>query len=161
MASSAPPVDSAPEDVARLAHLIVTVPALDEERTVGAVIQGVPRNIPGVGLVEVVVVDDGSRDATAERAAEAGRARRAKRVSARVRAAKDARRAGAQGAARTSMMAAFEVPSGSRGEFHAIVAQFMTMTKRMNMSNGGHSTKRMHSRRGVSAGRRKKSERPW
>jgi len=72
MASSAPPVDSAPEDVARLAHLIVTVPALDEERTVGSVIQGVPRNIPGVGLVEVVVVDDGSRDATAERAAEAG-----------------------------------------------------------------------------------------
>ncbi len=72
MASSAPPADSAAEDVARSPYLLVSLPALDEERTVGAVVRGVPRSIPGVGLIEVVVVDDGSRDATAERAVEAG-----------------------------------------------------------------------------------------
>ncbi|MDP7570259.1 MAG: glycosyltransferase family 2 protein [Myxococcota bacterium] len=72
MVSSAPPADSASEEVARSAYLIVFVPALDEERTVGSVVRGVPQSIPGVGLIEVVVVDDGSSDATAERAAEAG-----------------------------------------------------------------------------------------
>lgn len=72
MASSATPADSAFEDAARPAHLIVALPALDEERTVADVIRGVPRDIPGVGRVDVVVVDDGSRDATAQRAVEAG-----------------------------------------------------------------------------------------
>jgi glycosyltransferase involved in cell wall biosynthesis len=55
-----------------LPRLLVTLPALDEERTVAEVVRGVPRQIPGVGHVEVVVVDDGSRDRTAERAREAG-----------------------------------------------------------------------------------------
>ena len=72
MASSAPPAEPASRNVAPAATLLVTVPALDEERTVAAVIRGIPRSIPGVGHVEVLVVDDGSRDATAERAAEAG-----------------------------------------------------------------------------------------
>lgn len=55
----------------------VCVPARDEERTVGAVVGAVRRHLTaaggGVDLVdEIVVVDDGSLDATAERAAEAG-----------------------------------------------------------------------------------------
>jgi glycosyltransferase involved in cell wall biosynthesis len=53
-------------------HLLVTLPALDEERTVAEVVRGIPRTIPGVGTIEVVVVDDGSRDATGELAREAG-----------------------------------------------------------------------------------------
>lgn len=52
--------------------LLVVVPALDEERTVAEVVRGVPRSLPGVGSIEIVVVDDGSRDATAARAREAG-----------------------------------------------------------------------------------------
>lgn len=55
----------------------VVIPARNEERTVGAVVSGIRRELsaPGgaVSLVdEIVVVDDGSRDATAARAAEAG-----------------------------------------------------------------------------------------
>jgi glycosyltransferase involved in cell wall biosynthesis len=52
--------------------LIVAMPALDEEATVEDVIRGVPREIHGIGSVEVVVVDDGSSDRTAERAEQAG-----------------------------------------------------------------------------------------
>ena len=55
-------------------RLLVTLPALDEERTVADVVRGVPRTIAGVDQVDVVVVDDGSRDATGERAREAGAA---------------------------------------------------------------------------------------
>jgi glycosyltransferase involved in cell wall biosynthesis len=54
------------------ARLLVTLPALDEERTVAEVVRAVPRAIPGVASVDVLVVDDGSRDATAERARSAG-----------------------------------------------------------------------------------------
>src|SRR5439155_25516983 len=52
--------------------LLVTIPALNEEATIAGVIAGVPRKIPGVDEVEVIVVNDGSTDRTAERAAEAG-----------------------------------------------------------------------------------------
>ena len=52
--------------------LLVTIPALNEENTIAQVIAGVPRKIPGVREVEVIVVNDGSTDRTAERAAEAG-----------------------------------------------------------------------------------------
>jgi glycosyltransferase involved in cell wall biosynthesis len=44
------------------------IPCLDEEAAVGAVV----RNVLGQGLAEVIVVDGGSRDRTAERAREAG-----------------------------------------------------------------------------------------
>jgi glycosyltransferase involved in cell wall biosynthesis len=50
----------------------VALPALDEQETVGAVVRGIPRAIPGVASVEVLVVDDGSGDRTAERAVAAG-----------------------------------------------------------------------------------------
>lgn len=50
----------------------MTLPALDEEKTITDVIRGIPREIPGVGSVEVLVVDDGSSDQTALRAREAG-----------------------------------------------------------------------------------------
>jgi glycosyltransferase involved in cell wall biosynthesis len=52
--------------------LVVILPCLDEERSVAAVVAGVPREIDGIDEVEVLVVDDGSTDATARRAEEAG-----------------------------------------------------------------------------------------
>ena len=53
-------------------RLIVTIPALNEAATIGAVIREVPRHIPGIATVEVLVVDAGSRDDTVEEALRAG-----------------------------------------------------------------------------------------
>jgi glycosyltransferase involved in cell wall biosynthesis len=52
--------------------LIVTIPAQNEEKTIAQVISGVPRDIPGVTETEVIVMDDGSTDRTAEIARRAG-----------------------------------------------------------------------------------------
>lgn len=52
--------------------LLVVVPCLNEENTVGWVVANVPRDIEGIGKVEVLVFDDGSTDETAHRAREAG-----------------------------------------------------------------------------------------
>lgn len=68
----APPAPAAGTELARGLKLVVMVPCLDEENTVAEVVGGVPRSLPGVGAVEVVVLDDGSTDATAERARAAG-----------------------------------------------------------------------------------------
>lgn len=72
MEAPAEPLESPRPLHAQGLKLLVTIPALDEERTVGDVIRAVPREIPGVRSVEIVVVDDGSQDATAEVAAAAG-----------------------------------------------------------------------------------------
>jgi glycosyltransferase involved in cell wall biosynthesis len=53
-------------------NLVVVIPALNEENTVGSVVTAVPRRIVGIGDVEVIVVDDGSTDATRDVALEAG-----------------------------------------------------------------------------------------
>jgi len=52
--------------------LIVQIPAWDEEATIADVIGDIPRNIPNVDEVEVLVIDDGSTDRTVEVAREAG-----------------------------------------------------------------------------------------
>lgn len=52
--------------------LVVTIPALNEEKTIAQVVRGVPHRIPGVDEIEVIVVNDGSTDRTAEEAAGAG-----------------------------------------------------------------------------------------
>ena len=52
--------------------LVVTVPAQNEEQTVARVVRGVPGELPGIDVIEVVVLDDASTDATAERARSAG-----------------------------------------------------------------------------------------
>src|SRR3954449_12591543 len=52
--------------------LVVTIPALDEEKTIAQVVRGVPRDIPGVGETEVIVLNDGSTDRTAAEAVAAG-----------------------------------------------------------------------------------------
>ncbi len=44
--------------------LIVQIPAYNESETIAEVLHDIPRSIPGVDVVEVLVVDDGSRDDT-------------------------------------------------------------------------------------------------
>jgi len=46
--------------------IVVQMPALNEAATIADVIQRIPRDLPGVDAVEVVVVDDGSTDKTGE-----------------------------------------------------------------------------------------------
>lgn len=52
--------------------LVVTIPALNEEKTIAQVVRGVPRDIPGIDEVEVIVVNDGSTDSTRTQALAAG-----------------------------------------------------------------------------------------
>lgn len=52
--------------------LVVTIPALNEEATIADVIREIPRRIAGIETVEVIVLDDGSRDRTVEVARAAG-----------------------------------------------------------------------------------------
>ena len=52
--------------------LVVTIPAYNEQATVGEVISNVPKSISGIDKIEVVVIDDGSSDQTAKTAAQAG-----------------------------------------------------------------------------------------
>jgi glycosyltransferase involved in cell wall biosynthesis len=53
-------------------RLLVTIPAQDEAPTIAAVVRQIPRDIPGIDQVEVIVVDDSSTDATAAEAKAAG-----------------------------------------------------------------------------------------
>jgi glycosyltransferase involved in cell wall biosynthesis len=53
-------------------RLLVAIPCLNEAATIGRVVRGVPRTMPHVGQVDVVVIDDGSHDDTAGAAQAAG-----------------------------------------------------------------------------------------
>ncbi len=55
-----------------MSKLIVIIPAYNEEKTIGRVIQEIPRQILGIAEVLVLVADDGSSDETVERARAAG-----------------------------------------------------------------------------------------
>ncbi len=72
MESTAHRAERLPRTRAEARSLLVTVPALNEEATVETVVRGIPRNIPGIASVEVLVVDDGSSDGTSRRAEAAG-----------------------------------------------------------------------------------------
>jgi glycosyltransferase involved in cell wall biosynthesis len=52
--------------------VVVQIPCLDEENTLPLVLERMPRQLPGVDSVEFLVIDDGSRDRTAEVARELG-----------------------------------------------------------------------------------------
>ena len=52
--------------------LVLTIPCLNEAATIGSVITAIPRSIPGVHQIDILVIDDGSTDDTAARAAAAG-----------------------------------------------------------------------------------------
>ncbi|PFG20364.1 glycosyltransferase family 2 protein [Serinibacter salmoneus] len=46
--------------------LVVQVPCLNEEATLATVLGGVPRSLPGVDEIQLLVIDDGSTDRTGE-----------------------------------------------------------------------------------------------
>lgn len=52
--------------------LIVTIPAYNEEKTIASVISEIPRKIPNIDEVKVLVLDDGSKDETVKQAQKAG-----------------------------------------------------------------------------------------
>jgi len=52
--------------------LIIQIPCLNEEATLPSVLSTIPRTIPGVDQVEILVIDDGSDDRTVEVAREHG-----------------------------------------------------------------------------------------
>src|SRR3954471_4275523 len=67
-----PALQRAPFDDEPSMKLVVTIPALNEDKTIYQVVSGVPRDIEGVTEVEVIVVNDGSTDRTPEEALRAG-----------------------------------------------------------------------------------------
>ena len=46
--------------------LVVQIPCLNEARTLPSVVERIPRRIPGFDSVEIIVIDDGSDDGTAD-----------------------------------------------------------------------------------------------
>ena len=52
--------------------LIIQIPCLNEEETIPQVIRDLPRSIPGIDVIEYLVVDDGSTDRTVQVARAAG-----------------------------------------------------------------------------------------
>ncbi len=52
--------------------LLIAIPCLNEAKTIAAVVAGLPRNLPGISAIDILVVDDGSSDRSAELASAAG-----------------------------------------------------------------------------------------
>ena len=65
-AASDKPTDPLPVSV------LVVIPCLNEENTIAGVIESIPANIEGIDNIDVLVMDDGSTDRTAELARAAG-----------------------------------------------------------------------------------------
>ncbi|OGY37042.1 MAG: hypothetical protein A3E36_00425 [Candidatus Andersenbacteria bacterium RIFCSPHIGHO2_12_FULL_45_11b] len=53
-------------------QLAVVIPALNEEKTIGAIIDRIPGSLPGISDVRIIVVNDGSTDNTSNIASEKG-----------------------------------------------------------------------------------------
>jgi glycosyltransferase involved in cell wall biosynthesis len=53
-------------------NLIITIPAYNEENSLGKVINEIPREIKGIDEIKILVIDDGSSDHTVAVALQAG-----------------------------------------------------------------------------------------
>jgi glycosyltransferase involved in cell wall biosynthesis len=53
-------------------RLVITIPAYNEEKSIGKVIEEIPKEFEGIGQVLILVIDDGSTDRTVGVAKEAG-----------------------------------------------------------------------------------------
>ena len=125
--------------------LAVVIPALNEAENVGAVVAAVPRRIPHVGEVEVIVVDDGSTDGTAVVALAAG----ADRVERHRRTAASSppsdRMDAALARARTSSSTSTATASTIRRYIPRLVAPILS-ARRTSSSGCGRSPRRPRSR---------------
>ncbi|SNQ62930.1 hypothetical protein MNV_980032 [Candidatus Methanoperedens nitroreducens] len=54
--------------------LAITIPAYNEENSIEKVIREIPGIIEGIDEIEVIVINDGSKDRTSEAAEQAGAA---------------------------------------------------------------------------------------
>ena len=52
--------------------LIIQIPCYNEEQTLGLVLKGLPKSIPGISKIETLVIDDGSTDRTSQEARSLG-----------------------------------------------------------------------------------------
>lgn len=52
--------------------LIIQIPCFNEEETLNIALSALPREIPGIDKIEVLVIDDGSKDGTVRKAHECG-----------------------------------------------------------------------------------------
>jgi glycosyltransferase involved in cell wall biosynthesis len=52
--------------------LVIQIPCYNESQTLAPTVAALPRQLPGIATIEVLVIDDGSRDGTAETAAALG-----------------------------------------------------------------------------------------
>jgi glycosyltransferase involved in cell wall biosynthesis len=52
--------------------LVIQIPCYNESQTLAPTVAALPRQLPGISVIEVLVIDDGSRDGTAETATALG-----------------------------------------------------------------------------------------
>ena len=62
-------------DALQTMKLVVTIPAFNEEETLGMVIKEIPQSVVGFDSLEILVIDDGSTDKTTEIALKSGATR--------------------------------------------------------------------------------------
>ena len=55
-----------------MTHLIIQIPCYNEGEMIASTLAKLPRQLPGVDLIEVLIVDDGSQDDTIQAARNAG-----------------------------------------------------------------------------------------
>ena len=49
-----------------MTKLIIQIPCLNEAATLPATLAALPKHIPGIDTIEILIIDDGSTDGTAE-----------------------------------------------------------------------------------------------
>jgi len=55
-----------------MTKLFIQIPCLNEEKTLPVTLKDIPSRIPGIDIIEILIIDDGSRDRTCEVAKENG-----------------------------------------------------------------------------------------